>query len=184
MVLLHASYCVPKEEQRPYVFWVCFFPHDGKGEMCRHHIACEHVASVAVLSAKEELPGSSLQALLPSLVSFLGSLSVALEGFLASNELSKLWMTACHTKQLFLPAPLRGWPSTPNSCSIPTLWCLHRERVGTMGARAQLYPALPIWHYGQWEGWLCEWDQVSHKRISLVTLCSAAQWLGIYLECK
>lgn len=111
--------------------------------MCRHRIACEHVASTAALSAKEELPGISPPAWLLNLASFPGSLSVALEGSLASNELSKLWMTARHTKQLLLPAPLGGWLPTPNSCGIPTPWCLHGGRAGSAGARAQPCPALP-----------------------------------------
>lgn len=172
MVLLHENCCLPKEEQRPYVFWVCFSPHDGKGEMCRHRIACEHVASTAALSAEEELPGSSPQASLLSLVSFLGSLSVALEGSLAPNELSKLWMTARHTKQLLLPAPLRAWLPTPNSCGMPTLWCLHGGRAGSAGARAQPCPVLPPCHYRQREGWLragCEQDRFCHKIICLIT---------------
>lgn len=102
---------------------------------------------MAALSAEQELPSSSPQALLLSLARFPGSLSVALEGSLASNELSKLWMTARHTKQLFLPAPLRGWLPTPNSCSIPSPWCLHGEgpESGGQGTAVPLSNSLPLW---------------------------------------
>lgn len=168
MAFLHVNCCILKEEQRPYVFWVCFSPHNSKGEMCRHRIACEHVASTAALSTKEELPGSSPPASLLSLATFLGSLSAALEGSLASNELSKLCMTACHTKQLLLPAPLKGWLPTPNSSSIPTPWCLYGGRAGSTGARVQPGPALPLHHYGQWEG--KAW--VLHKIVCLI-----AKWV-------
>lgn len=183
MVFLHVNCCILKEEQRPYVFWVCFSPHDSKGEMCRHRTACEHVACPAAPSTKEELPGSSPPAPLLSLSSFPGSLSAALEGSLASSELSKLCMTARHTKQLLLPAPLKGWLPTPNSSSVPTLWCLHGGRAGSTGARAQPGPTLPLHHYGQREGQhgfgtkLFAWLQNELLR-------SASQWLGIYLESK
>ena len=82
-----------------------------------------------------------------SLASFLRSLSEALEGSLASNELSKLWMTARHTKQLLLPAPLGGWLPTPNSCGIPTPWCLHGGTAGSTGGRGTEVPrsaSLPL----------------------------------------
>lgn len=125
----------------------CSSPHGGKGAMCRHRIPCEHVASTAALRAEEGLPGSSPRASLLSLVRFPGSLSVALEGSLASNELSKLWVTACHTKQLLLPAPLGGWLPTPNSCGIPTPWCLHGGRAGSGGPGHGRAPSasLPLW---------------------------------------
>lgn len=146
-MLLHVNCCIPKEEQRPYVFWVCSSPHGGKGAICRRRIPCEHVASTAALRAEEGLPGSSPRASLLSLVRFPGSLSVALEGSLASNEPSKLWVTACHTKQLLLPAPLGGWLPTPNSCGVPPPWCLHGGRAGSGGPRAQPCPSasLPLW---------------------------------------
>lgn len=172
MVLPPVNCCILKEERRPCVFWVCFFLHNWKGTMCQHHTACELVASTAALSAEEELPSSSPQASLLSLAHFPGSLSVALEGSPASNELSKLWMTARHTKQLFLPAALQGWLPTPNSCSIPSPWCLHGGRARRAGGRAQPCPSLPLCHYRQWEGWIrtgSEQDRFCHKIICLTT---------------
>lgn len=183
MVFLHVNCCILKEEQRPYVFWVCFSPHNSKGEMCRHRIACEHVASTAALSTEEELPGSSPPASLLSLSSFLGSLSEALEGFLASNELSKLCMTARRTKQLLLPALLKSWLPTPNSSSIPTLWCLHGGRTGSTWARVQPGPTLPLHHYGQWEGWHGFCTKL-FAGLQNGLLRSASQRLGMYLGSK
>lgn len=101
--------------------------------MCQHPLTCERAAPVAGLSTKEELPSRSPPTRLLSLASSQGSLSVALEGALASNELSKLWMTARHTKQLLLAALLRGWFPTTNSCGIPTPWCLQGGRAGGQG---------------------------------------------------
>ena len=135
-------------------------------------VSASYCLQACGISAEEDLPGSSSRASLLSLASFPGSLSVALEGSLASNELSKLWMTACHTKQLLLPAPLRCWLPTPNSCGIPTRWCLHGGRARSAGARAQPCPALPLCHYGQWEGRLrvgCEREGFCHKIVCLIT---------------
>lgn len=112
MVFLHVNCCILKEEQGPYVFWVCFSPHNSKGEMCRHHIAWTcgiHGCSRHQGGAAWQLPSS----LTPEPWIFLWSLSAALEDSLASDELSKLCMTApshkaaacSHSPQRLAPDP-------------------------------------------------------------------------------
>lgn len=102
------------------------------------------MAPAAGVSAEEELPGRSPAAWLLSLASSLGSLSLALEGSLASDELSKLWMTARHTKQLLLAALLGGWFPTTNSCGVPTPRCLQGGRAGGQGTAVPLSASVAL----------------------------------------